>query len=280
MEELLTIEGADWYDPGIDWSPHDFFDPWQTYDVSSVVGDPGGDASLWHQQQTGFTCAVVSQEMILHAFGIEVSEAQLVYDATSHGWLTENGTSPEDMASLLEYYGVETHMADGATSFDLVDELSQGHKIIVGLDSGELYNLDWFGEDLINPYGADHAVMVTGIDMRNPDQPMVVLNDPGHQGGAGVSVPLEQFLDAWDDSGNSYVATDHAPGDLAAHSVFGANFNVLPDGSAQYMDATYWDKFLDAIGQVDDISRRSSMDEDYDFSSLDETSRNQLFLSL
>ena len=171
-------------------------------------------------------------------------------------------------------------MVHGATSSDLVEELSRGHKVIVGLDGGELYNQDWFGEDLINPYGADHAVMVTGIDMRNPDQPMVVLNDPGIPEGAGVSVPLEQFLDAWEDSGNRYVATDHAPNDLAAHSVFGANFNLLDDGSAQYMDATYWEEFLDAISQVDDLLRRSALDEAYDFSSLDETSRNQLFLSL
>lgn len=48
---------------------------------------------------------------------------------------------------------------------------------------------------------ADHAVQVTGIDMSNPDQPMVILNDPGAANGGGAMVPVDAFVDAWEDSG-------------------------------------------------------------------------------
>ena len=118
----------------------DLFNPWDTYDFSpepigSIVGDPMEDAGLWHQQETPFTCAVVSQEMILNAFGIEVTEAELVYEATTHGWLTENGTSIDDMGNLLEHYGIETHTVYGGGVEGLIEELRYGHKVIVGLDS-------------------------------------------------------------------------------------------------------------------------------------------------
>jgi hypothetical protein len=75
----------------------------------SIVGAPATDMHDWVHQTTPFTCDVVSQEMILHEFGVNASEAQLTYDAASHGWLTDSGTSPENMAQLLELHGVHTH---------------------------------------------------------------------------------------------------------------------------------------------------------------------------
>src|SRR3954470_10245178 len=78
-------------------------------DHTSLVGTPASDSRDWIHQTTPFTCDVVSQEMILHEFGFDVSEAQLTYEATSHGWLTDGGTSPENAAQLLDHYGVPTH---------------------------------------------------------------------------------------------------------------------------------------------------------------------------
>jgi hypothetical protein len=72
----------------------------------AVVGTPSSDAKDWVLQTTDFTCAVVSQEMILHEFGVDVSEAQLVHEADEHGWLSDNGTSPEDLGRLLNLHDV------------------------------------------------------------------------------------------------------------------------------------------------------------------------------
>jgi len=265
----------------------EYFNPWDTYDfspapISSIIGQPLDDAGLWHQQQTPFTCAVVSQEMILNAFGIEVSEAELVYEATSNGWLTDHGTSPEDMGNLLEYYGIGTHTVYGGGIESLIEELRYGRKLIVGLDSGEIWNQDWFGEDFFNPDGADHAVMVTGMDMRDPGNPMVVLNDPGHPHGAGMPVPLEQFVDAWNDSGQIYVATDEAPSGLDSHSLFGENFNVV-DEVGQYMNANYWAELLVNFDQtMDSFSLNVSLNVSTPnpLELLDDAARTALFLTI
>ncbi|MBQ8015501.1 MAG: hypothetical protein IJ264_04865, partial [Clostridia bacterium] len=54
--------------------------------------------------------------------------------------------------------------------------------------------------------GADHAVQVIGIDYSDPDNPMVILNDSGHPDGCGEMVPLDDFVDAWEDSGCQMIA--------------------------------------------------------------------------
>lgn len=217
------------------------------------------DTACWSQQTTDFTCAVVSQKMILQQFGIEVSEAQLVYEATSGGFLTSEGSAPEDLGRLLESHGVPTHQSFGVEN--LVRDLSQGHKVIVGVDSGELWGTDWSIEDFFIGGRADHALVVSGLDLSDPDNPQAVLNDPGRPDGAGVRVPLDQFLDAWSDSGQFYVATDEAPPELVADPVIGSGFR---SDSGMYLDSNYWDRFVEArdllmnglVQNLDEVSER------------------------
>jgi hypothetical protein len=209
-----------------------------------VVGTPEADAKDWVPQTTAITCDVVSQEMILHEFGVNVSEAQLVYDAASHGWLTNGGTSPQDMAQLLEFHGVHTHANYDGGLDALMSELAQGHKVIVAVDSAELWNTTVPGMDWFSQHGADHAVVVTGLDMSNPSHPQVFINDPGDPHGAGKAYPLEQFCDAWNGSGNTFIATDSAPPHLAGHSIFGSNYH--PE-TGMYMDKGFWESFLQSM---------------------------------
>lgn len=57
----------------------------------------------------------------------------------------------------------------------------QGHKVIVGVDSGELWDnklLGWWN-DFFHGDTPDHALVVAGIDMADPNNPMVILTDPG-----------------------------------------------------------------------------------------------------
>ena len=59
-----------------------------------------------------FTCAVVSQQMILNQFGLDINEDELFYEATINGWLdgSQGGTSVvRNTAKLLELHGVDTH---------------------------------------------------------------------------------------------------------------------------------------------------------------------------
>ena len=212
-----------------------------------VVGTPGEDRQDWVGQTTPFTCAIVSQEMILHAFGVNVSEAQLTYEATANGWLTEGGTSLENLARLLESHGVATHTVPHGSVEALVAELAQGHKVIAAVDSGEMWKTDLPWEDLFKAHGADHAIVVTGLDMSDSTHPKVYINDPGDPHGAGKPYPLNEFLDAWADGGNLYAATDHAPSDLTQHSLFGSNFNSV---TGMYMDGSFWQTFLTNLART------------------------------
>ena len=116
---------------------------------------------------------------------------------------------PEDVGVLLEEHDVHTHTLHGAHVFDLVNELAQGHKVIVGVDSGELWQDNWF-DHYFEDNTADHALVVSAIDTSDPNDTRVILTDPG-SGQPAANYSLEEFMDAWQDSNCFMVATDDAP---------------------------------------------------------------------
>lgn len=59
-------------------------------------------------------------------------------------------------------------------------------------------------KDLFDSPGANHAVQVIGF---NSETEEVLLNDPGHPQGQGMSIALNDFKYAWDDSNNFMVWT-------------------------------------------------------------------------
>lgn len=161
------------------------------------------------QQQYPDTCAIKSQQIILNEFGIPVTEDQCVQYAHDHGWYN-GGTSPEDVGKILADAGIPCTQSQ-ANIYDLVGELAQGHKVIVGVDSGELWDkgiLEWL-EDFFMGSAPDHALIVAGLDISDPNNPMVVVTDPG-TGESNKMYPLEQFMDAWSDSNCYMVSTDVA----------------------------------------------------------------------
>jgi hypothetical protein len=184
----------------------------------STLTDPLEDTEHWHRQESNDTCAIACQEFILDHFGEEYgfdfSEDQLVDIATANGWyLPGGGTSLENTGKLLEAHGIPVERGSGGTLEDLAEKLERGEKVIAAIDADEIWSdeqtatlEDWSG-DSIPGQDANHAVQVIGIDYSNPERPMVILNDPGHDGGQGAMVPADQFINAWNDSNNYMVAT-------------------------------------------------------------------------
>ena len=208
--------------------PHHISDPSATHSQdlgSHVIGEP--DKSVWHQQQTPFTCAVVSQEMILKEYGVDVNEAHLMGDAMQRGWLSSGGTPFDDIGKLLELHGVHCHEGQGIEQ--MATELSQGHKLIVGVDSADL----WYGDTwafrelhgLLSGNRADHAIVVEGLRKDDDGSWHVIVNDPGSPDGAGHDYPLDQFTDAWKGGNCHFTATDVPPHGLASHPDFGNGFD-------------------------------------------------------
>lgn len=164
-----------------------------------------------YMQQYADTCAIKSQQLILNDFGIPCTEDDLVKYSAEHGWYSGNGTSMEDVGNLLEEAGIQCTRQCDANVFNLVNELSQGHKVIVGVDSGELWGnrfTEWL-KDFFLGVTPDHALLVTGIDTSDPNNIKIIVTDPG-TGEAGKAYPLEQFMDAWSDA-SCYMCSTNDP---------------------------------------------------------------------
>ena len=176
------------------------FDPAQS-DSDSVIGDPAEAMEAWHPQESQNSCAVASQEFILETLtGKEFEESDLCDLAEENGWYTpEGGTLAYDTGNILEAMGMRVERSEFNTISDIEECLQNGGEVIVGVDSSEL----WEGPDheMFGPgMQADHAVQVIGIDYSNPSQPRVILNDSGVADGCGAMVPMDVFIDAWQDS--------------------------------------------------------------------------------
>lgn len=161
------------------------------------------------------TCAIRCQEFVLECFtGQEIDEHQLVLEALEQGWYTPGGGTPmQHVGDLLDLHGIEVTRYQHCNIFHLADELAKGHKVIVGIDSSEVWCRDssgaWLFEQVKDHFGfseTDHAVIVTGIDTSDPAHPQVIVTDPG-TGESFARYPLERFVEAWRDSNFFMVAT-------------------------------------------------------------------------
>lgn len=230
------------------------------------VGQPSGDG--FTHQTTGFTCAVVSQKMILDQYhlidphtGQPVSEAQLVYDATVNGWLTENGTSLDNLNKLLEYYGVSSH--DGHDWKHLVGDLAAGHQVVIAVNADELWGDHSPFSDLSHLFGnsPNHAIVLKGLKVDDHGKVVVVVNDPGQADGAGVEYSMEHFQSALDSTHMHYVATDHAPPEWSpepALSHLACSSATLTGSDALDASAiTEQSSFTDSLAQMTEAERAS-----------------------
>lgn len=212
-----------------------------------------GDFTNPYQQTYPDTCAIKSQQLIMNDFGIPVTEDHCVQYSIENGWYSGDGTGTQcqDVGKLLADSGIPCTQRENANVYDLANELAQGHKVIVGVDSGELWDgniLDWL-KDIFVGNTPDHALIVAGIDMSDPNNPMVMVTDPG-TGECAKPYPLDQFMDAWSDSNCYMVSTDVAAPQQTEQMVS----NGLTEGHLQEVANVDYDtftQFQDYSHQID-----------------------------
>lgn len=208
-----------------------------------IIGNPADQADYWQMQVALDNCAVTAEMSILNQFGIPLNQEEAMYVSSSHGWYHPGGgTAPADIGNLMDLYGVPNHTVMHAGPADLAAELQQGHGVIVGVRSDQLWEqgpqTDFWnffkaacGLDTAEFAPADHAVVVTGINVSDPEHPMVILNDSGDPNGQAHAYPLDRFMDAWENSDFYYTATDAA----------------IPHGMEDVQDLPYWKTFAQSF---------------------------------
>ena len=159
------------------------------------------------------TCAFQSQAIILREYGFDVTQDELAKTAKEQGWYVEgHGTPHNKLGKLLEYFGIDTTTSVGNNIFNLANELAQGHRILVKVDSGELWSpgLEEIIEDQLILEYSDHALLVVGLDTSNPNDVKVIVTDPGN-GNTQYAYTEKEFMDAWKDSKCFMISTNKSP---------------------------------------------------------------------
>lgn len=185
-----------------------------------IYGEAGENISdpVYILQPDDHSCALRSQQIVLRDFGIDIPFKDLEQIALDNGVYTNEGTYAYDIGKVLQLAGVGMHQTVGNSVDDLINELVQGHRVIVSVDANELwYNnsrseklLNWF-KDTVGPQGGNHALIVAGVevDPAHPENSKVVLTDTG-AGKLRIEYPMEQFKEAWGDS-NCFMAATNTP---------------------------------------------------------------------
>jgi uncharacterized protein YvpB len=198
----------------------------------SVDGNPSEAANYYVAQTQPEDCVEMSSaDLIEQVTGHDVSEQQITsqaasmtsdHDTDANGnpsqlYIASQGTDFRDAPELLASYGVQSTYSDDTTgSGNNVDSLAQtlasGQHVMVAVDAEKIW--DAIGvENAADPGHADHAVVVTGVDLANG---VVYINDSGNSdtnadgspAGADEAVPISVFEQAWGTSGHAMVTVD------------------------------------------------------------------------
>jgi hypothetical protein len=193
-----------------------------------VTGSPAEDMALWDQQDDPSSCAVATTNMLFRSVGLDVGEANVAYVFEEAGiYDPATGTNPDSIDEVINAIAqasdldVHAEAVSGFTPESLEEMLDSGVRPLVGVDASELYDpmTQTLNEAGLIP-DAGHAVQVTGI-VHTPDGDFVVINDPGAPDGAGMQVPMDQFMDAAEDYGFKAVALVDGAADAESHLLSG-----------------------------------------------------------
>ena len=152
------------------------------------------------KQEMPTSCAIKCQQIILRDYGIDVTEKELRDIATQNGWYEESvGMYMRNNGKLLGCFGVDYHHSQDNNLFNIQNELSQGHRVMVNLNKAKL-----FGEkEKDGHHEACHAVVVTQISNENG---WVLVMDPA-KGEARQRHSVQAFVESWKDSDCYMLAT-------------------------------------------------------------------------
>ncbi|MGV0432218.1 C39 family peptidase [Corynebacterium sp. 20_84] len=160
---------------------------------------------IWFSQEVDGYCGPTAAAFLLNQFtGAGINNPEfMVEQAVNMGYMGDptQGMTVDNLAKLLTSCGLPAEAVQSGI-YDLAAKLEMGYGVIACVDSGELWGDE---EDMrYEDNTSDHVLVVSEIDF---NMQTVTLLDSGFEGGDGFEVPLDQFLDAWEDSNFAMVTT-------------------------------------------------------------------------
>lgn len=144
-------------------------------------------------------CVLACENFVLKQRNHSTSDYnELKKEAEKRGWLKEGGTTLYNIGRILEEAKLSVVRRYDCTLENLVNELNAGCSVIVAVDGNELLG-DYEQEkkkDSAEGKTPNHAIVITAI---NEKEDFVEVYDPASNNSRD-QYPLEQFVDAWDDS--------------------------------------------------------------------------------
>lgn len=121
---------------------------------------------------------------------------------------------------ILRHHGVESYLGYAHTVYDLVTELQRGTPIMAYVDPNELLIDNYatqdasqlktvhIGGNLGTPTtsGTAHQIVITTVDLSDPNNPIAVINDSAHRKHGARRIPLTQLIAAMADWRFVYIA--------------------------------------------------------------------------
>ena len=127
------------------------------YVHDGIVGCPDTQADYWEMQHFDDNCATTAEGSIIKQFGYDYDQDQFAYISAANGWYAPGGgTSPEDVGNMMDLFNIPNHTVQNAGVADLIAELSQGHGVIVGVRSEQLWDQGLLAELKIGTFNATY----------------------------------------------------------------------------------------------------------------------------
>ena len=177
-----------------------------------LFGSPETDKEYWHEQPEANAALIACHRMIAEQiFQEKLPEHEILDYAKRKGYYnSEYGISVNDIDKLFREYGLAAEMDFDVSVTELAEMLDQNEKVICLVNDFVLAcpeAADLYG---ISP---NHAVQVIGMNLADPQQGKVILNNPGDKKGRGAYYDLGRFLKAWRTGGCLTVSVHGRYGD-------------------------------------------------------------------
>lgn len=145
-------------------------------------------------------CSLECEKYILNMFNVEFDETTLLDESVEQGWLSDAGTALHNIGRQLEGRGLHVTRQYNCNIGNIAEAIAGGECVIAAVDGGELLgdHDEEMHEDICIGEIPDHTVVVTSCDMENGTVSVFDPNSPNSED----TYPIEQFMDAWNDSQN------------------------------------------------------------------------------